>query len=236
VFLGTAVPEILIMVLGAAVGTYTTSIATSLNPFAAFESSNVVATGFVVPLLIVSILQLFAINSLDLYSSGVTLQTMGFGIRRWQAVLVDTVIAGGLTTYAIFDSSFFTLLKDFVDIVIIWIAPWFAIYMVDWILRRFRYDPMELQKTDRNSIYWNEGGIRVSALIAQVLGMAASIEAIAPTFHVPTWLNSMSVHTHGADFSIFTGIAVGGLVYAILAGPSVRREASRQAGLSRAGS
>jgi purine-cytosine permease-like protein len=228
VFLGTAVPEILIMLLGAAAGTYASAIAFGLNPFAAFESSHVVATWFVVPLLVVSIFQLFAINSLDLYSSGVTLQTMGANVKRWQAVVIDTAIACGLTFYAIFDASFFNLLKDFADVVIIWIAPWFAIYIVDWMLRRFRYAPAELQRRDNGGLYWSQGGIRWTAIIAQILGMIASMSALAPTFHVPSWMNAISTHTKGADFSVFTGIVVGGLVYFLLAAAQVRREAKRQ--------
>jgi purine-cytosine permease-like protein len=173
-------------------------------------------------------LQLFAINSLDLYSSGVTLQALGVRVRRWQAVGIDTVIACGLTIYAVFDSSFSTLLKDFVDLVIVWIAPWFAIYLVDWALRHYRYVPAELQRTDRDGLYWGSGGIRWSAIVAQLLGMVAALEALSATFHIPTILNEITVHTHLADFSIFTGIAVGGLAYALLAGPAVRREAVRQ--------
>jgi len=58
--------------------------------------------------------------------------------------------------------------------------------------------------------------------------MVASIEALAGTFHIASWLNEITLHTHGADFSVFTGIAAGGLVYALLAGPGIRREAARQ--------
>ena len=94
------------MVLGAAVGTY--ALARDKRPVRPLPtvSSRLVPGG--VP--VFAIFQLFAINSLDLYSSGVTLQAIGLRLKRWQAVLVDTVIAGGLTTYAIFSSSFTTLL------------------------------------------------------------------------------------------------------------------------------
>jgi nucleobase:cation symporter-1, NCS1 family len=229
VFLGTAVPEILVMTLGAAVATYAPGLAAG-DPFQVFTAPHVdvFATWFVIPFLIMSLLQLFAINSLDLYSSGVTLQALGVRVKRWQAVGIDTVIACGLTIYAVFDSSFSTLLKDFVDLVIIWIAPWFAIYLVDWALRRYRYAPAELQRTDRDGLYWGSGGIRWSAIVAQLLGMLAAIEALSSTFHIPTILNEITVHTHFADFSIFTGIFVAGLVYAVTAGPAVRREAARQ--------
>ena len=41
----------------------------------------------------------------------------------------------------------------------------------------------------------------------------------------------LSSHTGGADFSVFLGLGVGGLVYLLLAGRSVPREADLQAGL-----
>ena len=48
---------------------------------------------FVWPYLIFIIVQLFAINSIDLYSSGLTLQAIFPAIKRWQCVLLDTTVA-----------------------------------------------------------------------------------------------------------------------------------------------
>jgi purine-cytosine permease-like protein len=143
-------------------------------------------------------------------------------------VIIDSVICLGVTIYAVFDSSFSTYLKDFVDIVIIWIAPWVAIYLVDWGLRRWRYVPSELQRTDRGSLYWSKGGVHWPAIIAQVVGMVASMAALYPTFSVPRWMNPITVHTGGADFSVFTGIFAGGLVYGALAWKSVTSQRGRQ--------
>jgi purine-cytosine permease-like protein len=228
VFLGTAVPEILVMTLGAVVGTFLTSVGTSANAFLPFAHQGSIPPWFVVVFLVFAVIQLFAINSLDLYSSGVTLQALGLRVRRYQAVLIDSVICLGVTVYAIFDSSFSTYLKDFVDVVIIWIAPWVAIYVVDWGLRRWRYAPGELQRTDRDGLYWHSGGVHWPAIVAQLVGMAASMAALSPTFHVPSWMNPITVHSGGADFSIFTGIGAGGIVYAVLAWKGVRRQAERQ--------
>jgi len=41
-------------------------------------------------------------------------------------------------------------------------------------------------------------------------------------------MNPITVHTGGADFSVFTGIVAGGIVYAALAWKSVRRQTERQ--------
>src|SRR5271170_1761191 len=87
VFIGTALPEILIMTLGAAVGTFLVNVGTQANAFVAFAHQSFIPAWFVDVFLIFCILQLFAINSLDLYSSGVTLQAMGVKIKRDWAVL-----------------------------------------------------------------------------------------------------------------------------------------------------
>jgi nucleobase:cation symporter-1, NCS1 family len=233
IFLGTAVPEILIMTLGAATGTYLTKVGTSANAFLPFIHQSAIPPWFVVVFLSFAVVQLFAINSLDLYSSGVTLQAMGLHVKRYQAVIIDSCFCLAITMYAIFNSSFNTYLKDFVDVVIVWIAPWVAVYLVDWALRRFRYVPDELQKTGKDGLYYRNGGFYWPALIAQLLGMAAAMAALNPTFDVPTWANPIAAATGSdaftrADFSIFTGIAVGGLVYLVLAYRGVRKQADEQ--------
>jgi nucleobase:cation symporter-1, NCS1 family len=236
VFLGTAVPEILIMTLGALVGTFVLKIGTGAGGLLPFAHTSAIPPWFVVVFLLFAIVQLFGINSLDMYSSGVTLQAIGVPVKRYQAVLVDCVIAFGVTMYAIFSASFTQYLSDFVDIVIIWIAPWSAIFLVDWVLRRYRYVPSELQKTGRDSLYWRKGGIHWPAWVAQLIGMFAAISALSATFHLPVALNLVTYHTRdafgfGADFSIFLGMGVGGLVYLVLALRGVRKEADAQASL-----
>ncbi|HWD24078.1 MAG TPA: cytosine permease, partial [Acidimicrobiales bacterium] len=227
VFLGTAVPEILIMLLGVCVGTYTHGHLAGSNPFVAFVTPHVhvFAAGFVIPFLVVAIVQLFAINSLDLYSSGVTLQAIGVRVKRWQAVIIDTTVCLVVTIYAVFDASFSNLLRDFVDIVVVWIAPWLAIFLTDWLLRGQRYDVRALQRTDAGSRYYRNGGYFWPGLGAQFLGMAAAVEGLATPFRIPAWLHLVSVHLGGADFSVFMGMGVAALAYLLLAGRRVRAEA-----------
>ena len=68
---------------------------------------------FIVPLLIFAIVQLFAINTIDLYSSGVTLQAWSRGCTGssvWRSIPSS---AAAFAAYAIFSSRFFRLLTDF---------------------------------------------------------------------------------------------------------------------------
>jgi nucleobase:cation symporter-1, NCS1 family len=220
VTLGGYIPEVLMMLLGAGVATYVPSVGG--NPIQALPHA--FAGWFLVPFLVVAMAQIFAINSIDLYSSGVTLQALGLKIKRWQAVVIDTALGCGLTAYAVFSSSFNTLLTDFADCVIAWIAPWMAIFLVDWVLRRYRYHAGELQRTDKGGMYWRRGGVHWPAIIAQACGSTASVLAISQTF----WVGPIARWADGADFSVFTGVIVAGAVYLLLARRSVRAETAIQ--------
>jgi purine-cytosine permease-like protein len=234
VFLGTAVPEILVMTLGAAVATFVVGIGQGTGGFLPLAHQSIIPAWFVVVFMVFVALQLFCINSLDMYSSGVTLQAIGVPVKRYQAVIVDCIIALGVTMYAVFNSSFSTYLSDFVDVVIVWIAPWAAIFLVDWLLRRSRYVPAELQKTGKDSLYWRTGGVFWPAIIAQLVGMFAAISCLSATFSLPHWLNEVTFHTthypadYGADFSIFAGMIVAGLIYLVLGARGVRSQADAQ--------
>lgn len=244
-FLGGAVPEIIVMTLGALVYTFLTkpsdaaAIWNGSNPFEAFQNQSTIPSWFVVIFMLFVIVQLFGINSLDLYSSGVTLQALGLKLKRYQAVVLDSIICLLITIYAVLNSSFSVYLKDFVDLLIIWIAPWCAIYLVDWIMRKYRYVPSELQKTDKTSIYWANGGINWSAVAAQLIGMVAALSALNTTFRIPDWMHPITASTGnewtgagltGADFSVFMGLIVGGLAYLIIASATgtVKKQRAKQ--------
>jgi nucleobase:cation symporter-1, NCS1 family len=219
VALGGAIPSALLEILGAAIATGVHSSATP-TPNSLVSSFS---SWFLWPYLIFAIIQLFAINTVDLYSSGVTLQSLVPGLKRIHCVLIDTVICGGVAGYAVFAMRFYTLLTDFLLFIILWLGPWCAIYLVDSWLRRNRYDHDSLLN-ERQGRYWRRGGVHWPAIIAQVVGMVCAA----------LWLNAYSPYVgplasrvggpFGSDFSVFIGLIVGGVVYYLLAGRSVRAE------------
>ncbi|MFZ0089691.1 MAG: cytosine permease [Solirubrobacteraceae bacterium] len=214
VALGGFVPSTLLGLLGAAVATAVPSASDPISGLPhAFHG------WFLVPYLVFVIVQLFAINSVDLYSSGLTLQAIIPGIRRWQTVLIDTMVAGTLTAITVFSASFNTFIEDFLLFMIIWIAPWVAIFLTDWALRRGRYDSRSLLD-GRAGIYWRDGGVHIPGVVAQVIGMLAAASWLDTT----VWKGPLSTVTHGADFSVFMGALFGGAVYVLLARRSVPHE------------
>jgi purine-cytosine permease-like protein len=181
---------------------------------------NVFPGWFVVPYLIIAIFQLFAINSVDLYSSGVTLQSLGIHLKRYHCVMIDTVVSGGFAAYVIFSQHFSQLLSDFLLFVIVWVAPWCAIYLVDYFLRRGRYDTQALQN-EKGGIYFRNAGWNWRALVALGIGMVAAalwLNAYSP------YVSPLSSRVGGSDFSIFMGLVFGGLSYYLLARKSVVAE------------
>jgi nucleobase:cation symporter-1, NCS1 family len=215
VALGGAIPSALLEILGAAVATGVpgaTSITGLISGFPGW---------FVVPYLVFAIVQLFAINTIDLYSSGVTLQSLVPKLHRIHCVLIDTVVCGALAAYAVFSSRFTTLLADFLLFIIVWLGPWCAIYLIDSWLRRNRYDTAALLN-ERGGRYYRNGGVHWPAIIAQVVGMVAAalwLNAYSP------YVSPLSSRVGGSDFSVFMGLFFGGITYWLLVRRSVRAEA-----------
>jgi len=217
VALGGAIPSVLLELLGAA-------LATELPRAAKLSVAGLTAgfpSWFMVPYLTVAILQLFAINTLDLYSSGVTLQSLVPRLHRITCVAIDTVICLGVAAYAVFSERFYALLAAFLLFIIVWLAPWCAIYLTDSWLRRNRYDPASLLSTS-GGLYYRRNGVHWPALIAQAAGMIAAA----------LWLNAYPPYVGplasrigdplGSDLSVLAGFLVGGGLYWLLAGRTVR--------------
>jgi len=215
--LGGAIPSILLELLGA------TAYLISPKVTAATGVPTAFASWFFWPFVILALPQLFAINTIDMYSSGVTLQAIGVPLKRWGCVIVDTIICGGVTALVIYKGNFYTDLSGFLDYIVVWLGPWFGILMVDYLLRRGRYDVTSLA-AKRGGIYWRDGGFNWKALVALFLGMFAAMMWIDAAFYVPAYTSYISTHTHGADLSWLFGLVVGAVVYWILSAKSIRKE------------
>jgi hypothetical protein len=140
------------------------------------------------------------------------------------------MLACGLTIWAMFQSTFSLYMKEFVGVIIVWIAPWFGIY--SWTGSA----PVPLQRGratahDKGGIYFVQaGGVNWNSIVAFVVGMVCATIAFSkapPPVNFPFhWMTPISNHyggacagnlVHGvctagwyggADFSVPTGIIV----------------------------
>lgn len=218
ILIGAAVPQSLLMVLGAVV--------TTALPAASDEISGLPKLfpgWFVVPYLLLAIVSMYAVNTVDLYSSGLSLQAIGVKVKRWQAVCIDLAICTAILFPVVFSSHFNTLLSDFLLFGLAWISPYVGIYLADLALRRNRFDPPSLFSAT-TGIYRRPGGVNVAALVAQLVGTACCM----------LWLDAYPAYTgpianalggkYGSDLDIFFGGGVAALIYGVLAFRRVRAE------------
>ena len=205
--LGGMLPAILLEIVGAAVAA---QLPSASDPISGLPSA--LPAWFLAPYLLILFFNLLAVNAIDLYSSGLTLQTIGLKVKRWMATLIDMLICTVLAAIAIFNADFNTLYGQFLSLLIIFLAPWCAIYITDAWLRRNRYNAQGLLAR-LGGPYWYQGGFNPAGIIAMIGGMIASA----------LWLNStllqgpLSRLFGDSDLSVFTGIIVAGLLYLVLA-------------------
>ena len=208
VVLGNCVPIIALQVLGAAVA--------SVTPLADDPISGVPAalpSGFFLPYVVLAILTLLSVNATSIYSSGLNLQALGLKVRRSRAVFFDLVVGGVIAFFTLLAPSFESALNVFLGLLGLWIAPWGAVYLADWILRRGRYDTGSLFPTStRRGEYWGYRGVRWQGAAAQVIGMliGALFGAVEGVFSSP-----LTPMLGGMNLSLPVGFLAAGLLYVV---------------------
>jgi nucleobase:cation symporter-1, NCS1 family len=160
-------------------------------------------------------------NILTFYSSGLVMQAAGVPLRRYQATLVDIVVATLIMIYVLFVAEdFLSELNNFVATMIVWIGPFGAVWIVDGMLRRWRYDPQEIHNPHPGSKYWGRAGFNLHGSIAWAAGaLVGWLFMNAPYYQGP-----LAKQLDGADLNWLLGFPVAAVVYLGLARLAPRGE------------
>jgi len=129
-------------------------------------------------------------------------------VARSKTIFIDAALTSAAAAYALFVSDFTASLLNLLSLMILWIGPWSAIYLINMLLRRNKYNIGALYQ-ERGGSYWYWHGWNIASLIALAIGVvSAAMFANAPLYKGPF------VHLiGGGDASVFVGMLVGGLVY-----------------------
>jgi NCS1 nucleoside transporter family len=201
--LGSAIPAVGIMLIGVMAAT----AADLTDPIGGLKP--LLASWYFIPFLVVVIGGCITNNFLNTYTSGLTLQALGVTLPRPKTVIIDGVIASAAAAYAVFFHDFTSTFIEFLSLMIIWIAPWAAVYLVDMWLRRASYEPADLMRSSGGR-YWYRGGVHVAALAAWGAGMVGAFLLTNST----RWQSPVSTDLlGGADLSIPVGLIVAGATY-----------------------
>lgn len=162
-------------------------------------------------------------NALTLYSAGLAAQAVGLPLKRWQATVVDGILAIAGLIYVLFiDSGNFLInLNSYIVLAIAWIGPFGAVYLLDLWWRKWHVRP-EHAHGGSGSPFAGIRGPRQAAWIATIAGIVVALLTIAsPKFNGPI---AKALDT---DLSWLTGPVVAGGLYWILGRRQVLAEAAR---------
>lgn len=220
--LGAYVPLVGLQLMGAALATVTPGASDVIRGLPqAFPD------WFLVPYLLFAIAALYAVNTIDLYSSGLTLQAMGVRLPRVVATCVNLAICVPFVVVIVFSADFSRYYNDFLLLLIVLYAPLCAVIVSDFLLRRGVYDPVALLRPD-GGVHGHARGIGWRGLAALLAGMAVAALCV----NTPDYRGPISQALGGADVSALAGALVAGLAYAALAWRRTRADtaATRAAG------
>ncbi len=205
-FAGMYVVNFCVMMLGAGVASYGAS---ALDVGAMVNQ--VVGDGWSIPFLLVLTLGLLTANVVPLFSGGFALQTAGLRIPRVTGTVLTGIVGLPVPIIGVFNDNFANVFDQWMLVLLIWIAPWLTITLVDFfVIHKRRYTREQLYETWRTP----SGRVFAPGLIAYVVGFAVSL----PFVNTQLWDNSFVSGTlGGADLSFWIGGLVAGAIYYPLA-------------------
>lgn len=164
--LGGAVAPLVLLVFGLLLVASNSKVNDAMftDPIGALTT--VVPTWFLVPFAVVAVLGLVGGAVLDIYSSGLTLLTLGVRVPRAVAAGIDGVIMVIGSIYVVFIAdNFLVPFQGFLITVGVPIAVWAGIFIADLLLRRGPYVDTELY--DPRGRY---GNVHVPAVLLMAVG------------------------------------------------------------------
>ena len=198
--LGMYVPTVWLAALGACLA----SAGTDNDPSAlVINAFGVMA----VPVLLLIMHGPVATNILNLYSCSLAALSIGIKVARWKVTLVAGLVASAVLVVFVRADSFGHAFDSWMVSILVWISPWSAIVVVDYlILRRGRLNIAALYAANSPYGLWN-----ARALVSLALGLVAGWSwqyGLVPAMQGP-----IAIAMNGTDFSWLAGALVAGGMY-----------------------
>src|SRR6478736_7698068 len=173
-----------------------------------------VFSGFGDIILVFSALGLLSVTALNMYGGSLTLISAMDSFKKVRPTLTVRVVMIGLTAVLslvvalasteAFQSNF----ENFLLLVLYFFIPWTAVNLVDYfIVRHGRYAIAEIFRPDGIYGRWGWRGI-----LSYLVGFVAMV----PFFSTALFSGWVTNAAHGADFSLFVGLPVSGILYWVL--------------------
>jgi len=166
---GSSLAPVILLLFGLLLAGSSAKLSTAIAADPVGALAALLPTWYLVPFAIVAVLGLVGGAVLDIYSSGLSMLSVGVPVPRYVAALIDGTVMVLGTIYVVFVSSstFLVQFEGFLITLGVPIAAWCGIMLADILLRRRDYAEPELY--DRRGRY---GDIRWLAIGLVVIGSA----------------------------------------------------------------
>jgi purine-cytosine permease-like protein len=180
--LGSSVAPIVLLVFGLLLAGSSAKLSSAIGADPIGALTTLLPTWFLVPFAIVAVLGLVGGSVLDIYSSGLSLLSLGLRIPRYAAALIDGTVMVLGTIYVVFVAhNFLSQFQGFLITLGVPIAAWCGIMLADIGLRRKDYSETELY--DPRGRY---GDIRLAPLAIIVVSTVVGWGLVTNT--LASWL------------------------------------------------
>ncbi len=168
--LGASIVPIVLVIYGSALAGSSKELSDgiAMDPIGALTT--LLPTWFLIPFALVAILGLVGGAILDLYSSGLTLVSIGLPVKRHIAASIDACIMLAGTIYIVwFADNFFFPFQGFLITLGVPVAVWSAIFVADVILRKAPYSETDLYDPNARYGSWNRKSLALM-VIGSIIG------------------------------------------------------------------
>lgn len=241
--LGGSLPVVILVAYGVLLCASSDKLnrAVTADPIGALTT--ILPTWFLIPFALVAVGGLVSGAILDIYSSGLTLLTLGLRAPRWAAAGIDGVLMILGTIYIVWVAdNFLMVFEAFLIILGVPMGAWCGVFLADLMLRRRDYDEPALY--DARGRY---GAFNPVAVGFMVLGTAVGWGLVIDTTGAGkglSWLGFLlgpfGLGGRGgawayANLGVPVALVIGFVGYLALGGTGVRRQEAQQGRASRSG-
>jgi nucleobase:cation symporter-1, NCS1 family len=164
---GGSLPVVILVIYGLLLAGSSQKLSSAIGSDPIGALTTILPTWFLLPFAVVAVLGLVSGAVMDIYSSGLTLLTLGLPTPRWVAAAIDGVlmVLGAIYIVFVATSNFVTIFEAFLIILGVPMAAWCGVFLADILMRRRDYHEESLFTS--RGIY---GSFRLSSVLFMVIG------------------------------------------------------------------
>ena len=228
--LGASIVPIVLVIYGSALAGSSKELsdAIAMDPIGALTT--LLPTWYLIPFALVAVLGLVGGAILDLYSSGLTLVSIGLPVKRHIAASIDACIMLAGTIYIVwFADNFFFPFQGFLITLGVPVAVWSAIFVADVIMRKGPYAEGDLYNSQGRYGAWNRTSLGLM-LVGSIIGWGLVTNTFASWLSWQGYLLFLIGGKQGpwayANIGVIAALAIGFVGHILLSRKSISAQES----------